>query len=213
MLRSLVATNLRIKNYFASLDLPRHLSSTICYYYQVWSDLPREPQQLACNNGVKRLCTVVLLLYRLSIVPLFTMISLHTDILTHPQHVGRRPDCINLWNVPSRVSHSIAITMRLAVQCFFVLFTIVRCKSLVLSRNNIRFFVNTVCLGVGQNKVIPVTTEVILVWYNVKNIFNLVCDVSSLYYPFVLFCSSPWTSMASVEDYRQDKRMKFCSTR
>lgn len=95
--------------------------------------------------------------------------------------------------------------MRLAVQCFFVLLTILRCKSLVpsLSSNNIRFFVNTVC--VGRNKVIPVTTEVILVWYNVIIIFNLVCDVSSLYYPFVLFCSSPWTSMASVDDHRQDK--------
>lgn len=103
--------------------------------------------------------------------------------------------------------------MRLAVQWFFVHLTIVRCKSLFFSRNSIRFFVNTVCLSVGRNKVIPVTTEVMLVWFNVKNIFNLFFDVSSLYYPFVLFCSSPWTSMARVEDHRQDKRMKFCSTR
>lgn len=55
-------TNLLRKNYFASLHLPRYLLSTIRYYYLVWSDLTRKPQQLACNNGVKRLCTVVLLL-------------------------------------------------------------------------------------------------------------------------------------------------------
>lgn len=117
---------MRSKTQRASLDLPRHPSSTICYYYHVWSDLTREQQQqLECNNGVKpcaslHRCVIVVAAVHCSLVDDDITTSRH--IPTYPQHVGRQPGLHQPVKCSSEsFSLYYAITMRSAVQSFFVL--------------------------------------------------------------------------------------------